>query len=115
MRKRIKFITPCRKSFALYLIPYQTVRNPVSYENKIIPMYEICRFWYCLYLIYFIMNSFISINSKLGVIQQLMHDIQGGLLMVPRYWLCVKNDMQRHFLSFWPQIEQSKHYHATSK
>ena len=61
------------------------------------------------------MTSFISINSKTGAIQQLMHDIQGGSLMVPRYWLCVKNDMQRHFLSFWPQIEQSKHYHATSK
>ena len=61
-------------------------------------------------------NDFIYINySKTGVIPQFMHDIQGGLLMVPCYWLCVKNDMQRHFLSFWPQIEQSKHYHATSK
>ena len=61
-------------------------------------------------------NDFFYINySKTGAIQQLMHDIQGGLLMVPRYLLCVKIDMQRHFLSFWPQIEQSKHYHAISK
>ena len=36
-------------------------------------------------------NDFFYINySKTGVIPQLMHDIQGGLLMVPTYWLCVK-------------------------